>query len=129
MSGPASLPENRKEALMKLMRDSRPAAQTDTPAGELPKLLTIAALATTLLASVAARMLLPSQAWIAVVTTALFACAAIAALAAWLVRRRASLRLGWLDLAGIFTCVGIVVSMMIEPADVAQFVAGDTRAK
>jgi predicted PurR-regulated permease PerM len=114
---------------MRLMPGSRRMARADSPTGELPKLLTIAALSTTLIAAAAARIALQSEAFLAVVTTALFACAATAALAAWLMHRRASMRLGWLDLAGIFTCIGIVVSMMIEPEQVAQFVTGAPRGK
>jgi hypothetical protein len=114
---------------MRLIPDSRRVARTAAPAGELPKLLTIAALATTLVAAAAARIALPSEAWFAVVASALFACATGATLIAWLMRRRASARLCWFDLAGILTCVGIAVSVMIEPEQVAQFVAGAPRSK
>jgi hypothetical protein len=114
---------------MRLMPESRRVAPSDAPSGELPKLLTIAALVATVAVAVLARMTLSSHAFLAVVATALFAFAAAATAAAWLMRRRAGARLGWLDLAGIFTCIGIVVSMMIEPEEVAQFVAGAPRSK
>ena len=114
---------------MRLMPGHRRFWQAGFVPADLPKLLTIAALATTLLLALAARTLLPADAFLAVVTTALFGLAAIAAATAWLVRRRTGMRLGWLDLAGIFTCVGIVVSMMIEPGEVAQFIAGAPRSR
>lgn len=102
--------------------------QAGFSSAELPKLLTIAALATTLAVAVAARMLLPFNTFLVVVTTALFGFAVLATVAAWFVRRRAGQRLGWLDLAGIFACIGIVVSMMIEPQELAQFVSGTPRS-
>jgi len=101
----------------------------DALAADLPKLLTIAALSVTLAVAAIARMTLASDAFLAVVTTALFAFAALATFAAWLVHRRAGTRMTWLDLAGIFTCIGIVVSMMLEPEDVALFVGGPSRSE
>ena len=114
---------------MRLMPGSRRFWQAGPLPAELPKLLTIAALSATLVLALAARMLLPANAFLAAVTTALFGFAAIAATAAWLLRRRNGMRLGWLELAGIFTCIGIVVSMMIEPEEVAQFIAGAPRTR
>ena len=101
----------------------------DQLAADLPKLLTIAALSVTLVVTTIARMMLPPDGFVVVVTTALFAFAALASFAAWLVHRRAGTRMTWLDLAGIFTCIGIVVSMMIDPEDAAQFVGGAPRSE
>src|SRR5262245_54193923 len=114
---------------MRPMPGQRRFWQADTLAYELPKLLTIAALSTTLAIAVVARTMLPPDAFLAVVATSLFTFAAIATLAAWLVKRRAGMRLSWLDLAGIFTCIGIVVTMMIEPEEIAQFVGGAPRSE
>lgn len=113
---------------MRLMPGSR-SAQAGFLAAELPKLLTIAALTTTLIVALAARAILPANAFVVVVTSALFGFAVLATGVAYILRRRTGARLGWLDLAGIFTCIGIVASMMIEPSDLAQFVAGTPRSE
>lgn len=96
---------------------------------ELPKLLTIAGLATTVAIALTARNALSADIFPAMVATAAFGFAALATLAAWLLRGRAAMRLGWLDLAGIFTCIGIVVSLMIEPEEAAQLVAAAPRSE
>jgi hypothetical protein len=114
---------------MRLMPGHRRFWQAGLLPAELPKLLTIGALSTTLVLALAARTLLPTNAFLAVVTTALFGLALVATGVAYVVRRRSGQRLGWLDLAGIFTCIGIVASMMIEPEEAVQFVTGIPRSE
>lgn len=110
---------------MKLMPQSRASANDGSPA-DTPKLLVIAALIATLGAALAARLYLPSDAWLPVVATVLFALAATATIMSFLFRPRATRRIGWLDLAGIFTCIGIILSLAVEPEAVAPLVEGLT---
>lgn len=111
---------------MSLVRNSRASA---TGPGDRPKLLLIAALATTLGGALAARLWLPPDALLPVTATIVFALAAAAALASWLRRAYSDARLDWLDFAGILTCIGILVSLMIEPEALAPFVETATRGK
>jgi hypothetical protein len=110
---------------MKLMPQSRASANAPSPA-DTPKLLLIAALVATLIAALVARIHLPSDAWLPVVATVLFALAATATLVSFLFRPRATRRMGWLDLAGIFTCIGIILSLAVEPEAVAPLLDGLT---
>ena len=91
------------------------------------KLLVIAALTLALVAALIGRMWLP-QPWLApMVATVLFAAAAAAALYASRLDAASGARIGWLDIAGIITCIGIVLTLLIEPEDTIQFVQGMTR--
>ena len=74
------------------------------------------------IAAVTARQLLPAGAVAPVVVTLLFAGSAVAAALAFLFRRD-QLRILWLDFAGGMTFVGIVISVFIEPDQLAGLFA------
>lgn len=112
---------------MSLIPDSRQSATSQAWSATRSKLLVIAALMLALVVAVIGRMWLP-QSWLApMVATVLFAAAATAAL--WASRSRVGpgARSGWLDIAGIVTCIGIVLTLLIEPEDTMQFVQSMTR--
>ena len=71
-----------------------------------------------LLATLAIRNLLPADALAPAVVTLLFAFGAVTAGAAWLCRSR-RVRIMWLDLAGSLTFIGIAISVLIEPDQIA----------
>lgn len=114
------LPDNR-------MHDSRHAAGPGAWSGAAPKLSLIAALALTLGVALSVRASLPPQ-WLApMVTTVMFAAAAVAGLCALRSARGSGGRAGWLDLAGIMTGIGIVLALLVDAEDAAQFVESMTR--
>jgi hypothetical protein len=112
---------------MSLIPDSRQTAAAGSWSGAATKLLLIAALVLTLALAVFGRMWLPQQ-WLApMVATVLFAAALVAALCSSRSRNRSNTRVGWLDMAGILTGIGIVLSLLVEPEDTVQFVQNMTR--
>jgi len=71
-----------------------------------------------LIAGLGIRQFVPAEALAPVIVTLLFAGAATTAGLAWLCRR-GRFRNMWLDLAGGLTFVGIVISVLIEPDQLA----------
>jgi hypothetical protein len=71
-----------------------------------------------LLAALAIRNWVPAEALAPAIVTLLFAVAAATAGAAWLCRAR-RFRIMWLDLAGSLAFIGIVISVLIEPDQIA----------
>jgi hypothetical protein len=71
-----------------------------------------------LLSGLAVRNWVPTEALTPAIVTLLFAVAAATAGTAWLCRTRRS-RTRWLDLAGSVTFIGVALSVLIEPDQVA----------
>ncbi|WKA29663.1 hypothetical protein [Bradyrhizobium roseum] len=67
-----------------------------------------------LVAALAIRSLMPTDALAPAIVTLLFAAGAVTAGAAWLCHAR-RFRIMWLDLAGSLTFIGIAISVLIEP--------------
>src|SRR6478609_12247754 len=82
------------------------------------KELIIGILLAALLATRAIRNLMPADALAPAIVTLMFVFGAAAAGAAWLCRAR-RFRILWLDLAGSLTFIGIAISVLIEPDQVA----------
>jgi hypothetical protein len=82
------------------------------------KELIAGALLAAVLAALAIRSLVPPDALAPAVVTLMFVIGAAAAGAAWLCRAR-RFRILWLDLAGSLTFIGIAISVLIEPDQVA----------
>lgn len=78
------------------------------------------------IATLAARQLVPAGAVAPVVVTLLFAGSAVAAALAFLFRRD-RLRILWLDVAGGLTFAGIVISVFIEPDQLAGLLAASNQ--
>lgn len=72
-----------------------------------------------LIATLGLRQLVPAEAVVPALVTLLFAGSAVAAGLAFLFRRD-RLRVLWFDLAGGLTFVGIVISVFIEPDQLAS---------
>lgn len=112
---------------MSLRPDARRMAAAGSWSGTATKLLVIAALVLTFVLTVLGRAWLPQQ-WLApMVATVLFAAALVAALCASRSRNHSAARVGWLDMAGILTGIGIVLTLLVEPEDTMQFVQSMTR--
>lgn len=77
-------------------------------------------------ATLTARQLVPAGAVAPVIVTLLFAGSAVAAALAFLFRRDQS-RVLWLDFAGGMTFVGIVISVFIEPDQLAALLAASNQ--
>jgi len=71
-----------------------------------------------LLAALAIRSLVPPDALASAIVTLLFAMGAATAGAAWFCRAR-RFRILWLDLAGSLTFIGVAISVLIEPDQMA----------
>lgn len=82
------------------------------------KELIAGALLAAVLAALAIRSLVPPDALAPAIVTLMFVIGAAAAGAAWLCRAR-RFRILWLDLAGSLTFIGIAISVLIEPDQVA----------
>ena len=82
------------------------------------KELVVGILLAVLLATLAIRNLVPAEALAPAIVTLLFAVAAATAGAAWLCRAR-HFRILWLDLAGSLTFIGVAISVLIEPDQMA----------
>lgn len=85
------------------------------------KELVVGILLAVLLATVTIRNLVPAEALAPAIVTLLFAMAAATVGAAWMCRAR-RFRILWLDLAGSLTFVGIAISVLIEPDQIAGLV-------
>jgi hypothetical protein len=105
--------------------DHHRALQTADRGAARAKVLMAGSLLATLVATLAIRHLLPAEALAPVMVTVLFAAgAAIAGLA--LLCRSNRFRFMWFELAGGLTFVGIVISVLIEPDQLARlFSAAD----
>lgn len=97
-------------------------SQIDRTADRAPqapgKELVVGILLAVLLATLAIRNLLPADALAPAVVTLLFVIGALTAGTAWLCRSR-RFRILWLDLAGSLTFIGIAISVLIEPDQIA----------
>jgi apolipoprotein N-acyltransferase len=82
------------------------------------KELVVGVLLAVLLATLAIRNLLPTDALAPAIVTLLFVIGAVTAGAAWLCSSR-RFRVMWLDLAGSLTFIGIAISVLIEPDQIA----------
>jgi hypothetical protein len=82
------------------------------------KELVVGLLLAVLLAALAIRNLVPAEALAPAIVTLLFALAAATAVAAWLCRTH-GFRILWLDLAGSLTFIGVAISVLIEPDQIA----------
>jgi hypothetical protein len=93
-------------------------SQIDRVADRAPpapgKELMIGVLLTVLLAALAIRHWVPTDALAPAIVTLLFLGSAVMAAAGWLCRGR-WFRAIWFDLAGSLTFVGVVISVLIEP--------------
>jgi hypothetical protein len=82
------------------------------------KALIVGLLVAVTLATVAIRHWVPTEALAPAIVTLLFGAAAATAGAAWLCSAR-PLRILWLDLAGSLTFIGVAISILIEPDQIA----------
>jgi hypothetical protein len=82
------------------------------------KELFVGILLAVLLGTVAIRNLVPADAVAPAIVTLLFTVGAATAGAAWLCASR-RFRIMWLDLAGSLTFIGIAISVLIEPDQIA----------
>jgi len=82
------------------------------------KELVVGILLAVLLAALVIRNWVPAEALAPAIVTLLFAVAAATAGAAWLCRAR-RFRILWLDLAGSLTFIGVAISVLIEPDQIA----------
>jgi hypothetical protein len=82
------------------------------------KELVVGLLLAVLLTTLAIRNWVPADALAPAIVTLLFAVAAATAGAAWASRAR-RFRILWLDLAGSLTFIGVAISVLIEPDQIA----------
>jgi len=91
---------------------------TDRAAPAPGKELIAGALLAAVLAALAIRSLVPPDALAPAIVTLMFVIGAAAAGAAWLCRA-SRFRILWLDLAGSLTFIGVAISVLIEPDQMA----------
>lgn len=82
------------------------------------KTLIVGLLLAVMLATVVIRHWVPTEALAPAIVTLLFGTAAATAAAAWLCSAH-PLRIRWLDLAGSLTFIGVAISVLIEPDQIA----------